>query len=469
MKGVGAGMKKGIKIVTIGGGSSYTPELMEGFIKRHDELPISEIWLVDIDARLDELEIVANFAQRMWDATGLKVKIVPTTNRKEALVDADFVTTQFRVGLLDARIKDERIPLSYGLLGQETNGAGGILKAFRTIPVMKEIVDDMKSACPNAWLINFTNPSGIITEAVIKHFGWKKCVGLCNVPEIAMMNEPKTIGKDRDELTYRFVGLNHFHWHKVNDSTGKEITRELMEHINEKNGGTPANIYQAEFSLELLHSMNLLPCGYHRYYFSEKEMLEHSIEEFIKNGTRAEKMRAIESELFEIYKQPNLTEKPEQLQQRGGAYYSDTACECINAIYNNKKAHMVVSTQNKGSVSCLGEDSIVEVSSIVSSSGVEPIAWGELRPSIKGLLQVMKAMEECTINAALTGDYGMALEAFTINPLISSGEDAKRVLDELLVAHERYLPQFAEKITELKAKGIASSDPVIVELMKNGK
>lgn len=469
MKGMGAVMKKGIKIVTIGGGSSYTPELMEGFIKRHDELPISEIWLVDIDERVNELKIVADFAQRMWHAAGFKVKIVPTTNRKEALVDADFVTTQFRVGLLDARIKDERIPSYHGLLGQETNGAGGILKAFRTIPVMKEIIDDMKAVCPDAWLINFTNPSGIITEAVIKHFGWKKCVGLCNVPEIAMMNEPKTIGKEREELTYRFAGLNHFHWHKVHDSAGKDITGEIMDHINEKNGGTPANIFQAEFSMDLLHSIKLLPCGYHRYYYLEKEMLEHAIEDFKETGTRAEKMRIVESELFELYKQPDLSEKPKQLQQRGGAYYSDTACECINAIYNNKKTHMVVSTQNKGSIICLDDDSIVEVSSIVSSSGAEPIAWGKMRPSVKGLLQVMKAMEECTINAALTGDYGMALEAFTINPLISSGEAANRVLDELLVAHEKYLPQFAEKIAELKLKGIASSDPVVMELIKNGK
>ena len=461
-------MNEAIKIVTIGGGSSYTPELMEGFIKRYDELPIREIWLVDIEEGKEKLEIVGKLAQRMWDATPYNVKVVTTLNRKEALAGADFVTTQFRVGLLDARIKDERIPLSHGMLGQETNGAGGMFKAFRTIPVIKAIVDDMKELCPDAWLINFTNPSGIITETIIKHFGWKKCIGLCNVPVNAMMNEPKVVGKQTSELHYQFAGLNHFHWHKVFNEEGREITAKLIEHINEKNGGTPANIFQAEFPLELLHSTKLLPCGYHRYYYSEKEMLKHSIEEFKKGGTRAEQMKDVESSLFKIYKNPDLNKKPEELQKRGGAYYSDAACECISAIYNNKGIHMVVSTQNNGAIPCLDSDSIVEVSSIISAKGAEPIAWGEMGSFEKGWLQMMKAMEECTISAALFGDYGMALQAFTINPLVQNGIEARQVLDELMIAHEKYLPQFKEKIADLKAQGVASKDPVVEDLMKNG-
>ena len=461
-------MRKSIKIVTIGGGSSYTPELMEGFIKRYDEMPISEIWLVDIEEGKEKVEIVGKLAQRMWDATPYNVQVFTTLDRREALKGADFVTTQFRVGLLDARIKDERIPSLHGMLGQETNGAGGMFKAFRTIPVIKEIVKDMEELCKDAWIINFTNPSGIITEAVIKHFGWKKCIGLCNVPVIAMMNEPKVIGKEISELNYQFAGLNHFHWHKVFDNKGKELTGQLIDHINEKNGGTPANIFQAEFSLELLHSMNLLPCGYHRYYYAEREMLEHSMEEFKKEGTRAEQMKEVEAALFEIYKNSDLNKKPEELNKRGGAFYSDAACECISAIYNNKGIHMVVSTENKGAIPCLDSDSIVEVSCKISAKGAEPIAWGEMGSFEKGHLQIMKAMEECTIDAALSGDYGMVLQAFTINPLVQKGSEAKQVLDELLVAHEKHLPQFKEKIAELKKQGVASKDPVVVELMKNG-
>lgn len=461
-------MKEAVKIVTIGGGSSYTPELMEGFIKRYEELPIREIWLVDIEDGREKVEIVGSLAQRMWDATPYDVKVHVSLDRREALKEADFVTTQFRVGLLDARIKDERIPLLHGMLGQETNGAGGIFKAFRTIPVIREIVEDMKELCPDAWLINFTNPSGMITEAVIKQFGWKKCIGLCNVPTISMMAEPKVLGMKPEELNYQFAGLNHFHWHKVSDSKGNDLTPELIEHINEENGGTPKNIYQAEFPLPLLKSMNLLPCGYHRYYYIQKEMLDHSVEEFNRCGTRSEVMKQTETELFEIYKDPSLHEKPIQLEKRGGAYYSDAACECISAVYNDKRIQMVVSTENKGAIPCLLKDSIVEITSVISARGAQPVAWGRMEPAQRGWLQLMKAMEECTINAALSGDYGQALEAFTINPLVENGAEAKKVLDELFVAHEKYLPQFQKAICGLKKQGVKLTDPVVADLMENG-
>ena len=226
--------KKPVKIVTIGGGSSYTPELMEGFIKRYEELPIKEIWLVDIEDGKEKVEIVGALAQRMWDASPYDVKVYTTLDRREALKDADFVTTQFRVGLLDARIKDERIPSLYGMLGQETNGAGGMFKAFRTIPVIGQIIEDMRELCPDAWLINFTNPSGMVTEAVIKHFGWKKCIGLCNVPTIAMMAEPKLLGKDISQLNYRYAGINHFHWHKVFDENGNDIHLKKDDTLDEE-------------------------------------------------------------------------------------------------------------------------------------------------------------------------------------------------------------------------------------------
>ena len=461
-------MKQQVKIVTIGGGSSYTPELIEGFIRRYEELPIGEMWLVDVERGKEKLRIVSELAQRMWDASPYQVKVHTTLDRREALPGADFVTTQFRVGLLEARIKDERIPDLHGMLGQETNGAGGIFKAFRTIPVIGQIIDDMRELCPDAWLINFTNPSGMVTEAAIKKFGWKKTIGLCNVPTIAQMREPGNIGETEEELTYQFAGLNHFHWHKVTNRDGEDVTAEVLKHVNEKNGGTPVNIYQEPFPEELLDSMKMVPCGYHRYYFMQREMLEHSIQEFKKGGTRAEQMYQVEHELFELYAQPGLHEKPEQLGKRGGAYYSDAACECISAIYNDRHLRMTVSTENKGALPCLAPDSIVEVSSLISARGAEPIAWGEMPPAARGWLQLMKAMEECVIEAAITGDYGLALEAFTMNPLIESGKEGKRVLDELLVAHEKYLPQFAEKIQELKAAGVETDDEVVRELLRKG-
>lgn len=229
--------KRPVKIATIGGGSSYTPELVEGFIKRYDELPIKELWLVDIEEGKEKLEIVGAMAQRMVKAAGVPMTIHLTLDREEALKDADFVTTQFRVGLLDARIKDERIPLSHGIIGQETNGAGGMFKAFRTVPVILEIVEDMKRLCPNAWLVNFTNPSGMVTEAVIKYGKWDKVVGLCNVPISCRKMVGKALDKNEEELFFKFAGLNHFHWHRVWDVDGTELTDKAIQKLYVENDG----------------------------------------------------------------------------------------------------------------------------------------------------------------------------------------------------------------------------------------
>lgn len=461
--------KKPVKIVTIGGGSSYTPELMEGFIKRYEELPIKEIWLVDIEEGREKLEIVGAMAQRMWDATPYGVKVHLTLDRREALPGADFVTTQFRVGLLDARIKDERIPFSHGMLGQETNGAGGMFKAFRTIPVILDIVKDMKELCPDAWLINFTNPSGMVTEAVIKHGGWKKCIGLCNVPVGALLSEPPMFGLTERECIHRFAGLNHFHWHKVTDNHGNDLTDKIIDNMyKDVEDGTPANIHDVKFLKDHMKQIQLIPCGYHRYYYMHDEMLKHGLEEFNTIGTRAQQVKQTEAELFELYKDPELNYKPEQLTKRGGTHYSDAACECISSIYNDKRRHMVVSTQNKGAISDLPYDCIVEISSIIGGDGAMPITWGKFNPSERGWVQMMKAMEECVIEAAITGNYGLALAAFEMNPQVEHGQVAQTVLDELLVAHKKYLPQFADKIAELEAKGVASKDPVVMDLMVNG-
>ncbi|MFD6511019.1 6-phospho-beta-glucosidase [Bacillus sp. NPDC060175] len=455
-------MTKGIKIVTIGGGSSYTPELMEGFIKRYEELPIREMWLVDIEDGKEKLEIVGKMAQRMWDASPYDVKVHLTLDRREALKDADFVTTQFRVGLLNARIKDERIPLSYGMVGQETNGAGGIFKSFRTIPVILSIVEDMKELCPNAWLINFTNPSGMVTDAIIRYGKWEKVIGLCNVPVNAMKSEPELIETILDDLIYTFAGLNHFHWHRVKDLKGNDVTSEIIDKLYDGDSGIPSNIFDVPFFKEQLKQMNMIPCGYHRYYYRYDEMLEHLLEEYNDPnvGTRAQQVKQTEAELFELYKDPNLNYKPEQLAKRGGAHYSDAACETIASIYANKNTHIVVSTKNNGAVPDLAPDDVVEVSAYIGAAGARPIAFGSLQPAERGWLQVMKNMELCVEEAAVTGDYGLALQAFIINPLIPSGETAKRVLDELLIAHKRYLPQFAEKIAELETVGITVKDEI---------
>ncbi|WP_027109083.1 6-phospho-beta-glucosidase [Lacticigenium naphthae] len=448
--------KEALKIVTIGGGSSYTPELIEGYIKRKDLLPIKEIVLVDIEAGKHKLEVVGAMAKRMVKAAGLDWTVTLTLDRKTALKDADFVTTQFRVGLLDARVKDERIPLSHGVLGQETNGAGGMFKAFRTIPIILDIIKDMEEQCPDAWLVNFTNPAGIVTEAAIKHGGWKKTVGLCNVPIGHRKMAAEKLAIPEEDLFFKFAGLNHFHWHRVWDKSGNERTQDLIDAIykptDDEQESHLKNIHNASFHYEQVKDLAMLPCGYHRYYYAEAEMLKHSVEEFEKGETRAQVVKKTEARLFELYKDPALDYKPEELSQRGGTHYSDAACEIIASIQNDLRREMVVSTENNGTIVDLPYDCAVEVSGVVTAHGFEPYNWGTFTPAARGILQNMKGMEETVIRAAIDGDYNAALSAFVVNPLVPGGEIARDLLDELLYAHKEHLPQFAEKIKEIEEK-----------------
>ncbi|MEG0592489.1 MAG: 6-phospho-beta-glucosidase, partial [Coprobacillus sp.] len=323
--------------------------------------------------------------------------------------------------------------------------------------------------CPNAWLVNFTNPSGMVTEAVMKYGKWERVIGLCNVPVGAMMKEPETIGTTLDQLTYKFAGLNHFHWHKVYDACGNEVTQDIIDAMYKgADGGLPANIHDIPFFKEQLDTMKMIPCGYHRYYYRQEEMLAHGIEEYNGIGTRGQQVKQTEEELFELYKDPNLDHKPEQLAKRGGAHYSDAACETIASIFANKNTHVVVTTKNNGAIPDLPADAAVEVSAYIGCTGAKAIAFGELAPAEKGWLQVMKNMEHCVEAAAVTGDYGMALQAFILNPQIPSGETAKKVLDELLLAHKKYLPQFAAKIAELEAAGVTIKDDVAREITEKG-
>lgn len=433
----------GIKIVTIGGGSSYTPELVEGFIKRYTELPVRELWLVDIEEGREKMEIVASLAERMVKKSGVPFAIHTTLNRREALAHADFVTTQLRVGLLDARIKDERIPLRHGYIGQETNGAGGMFKGLRTIPVILEIDQDMAELCPDAWLINFANPSGMVTEALLRYGKNKKVVGLCNVPIAMEMGIAKSLGVDHSRIRIDFAGLNHMVFGLRVYLDGNNITEEVLRKMAA--GEVSAfvkNIQNIEWSAQFIKGLGVIPCPYHRYYFQKQAMLETEIEEFSKGEIRGEVVKRLEAELFELYKDPSLDIKPPQLEKRGGAYYSDAACRLISSIYNDKRDIQPVNTRNNGAIAGIPDDSAVEVSCMITKDGPKPLAMGELPVEVNGLIQQIKSFERTAIKAAITGDYNTALVAMTINPLVQSEKMAKVLLDELLEAHKAYLPQF---------------------------
>ncbi|PLR79581.1 6-phospho-beta-glucosidase [Bacillus canaveralius] len=440
-------MKKGIKIVTIGGGSSYTPELVEGFIKRYDELPIRELWLVDIPAGQEKLNIVGNLAKRMVEKAGLPIDVHLTLDRREALKDADFVTTQFRVGLLDARIKDERIPLEYNVIGQETNGPGGLFKGLRTIPVILDICKDIEELCPNAWLVNFTNPAGMVTEAVLRYSNITKVVGLCNVPVGIKMRTAEMLDIDPERLHIDFAGLNHMVFGLNVYVDGVSVLDDVISKMaNPGNSMTMNNIKAIDWEPDFLKGLRAIPCPYHRYYYKTSDMLADELRAANEEGTRAEVVKKLEAELFELYKDENLNIKPPQLEKRGGAYYSDAACSLINSIYNDKRDIQPVNTRNNGAIASIPEDSAVELNCIITKEGPKPISVGDLPVAVRGLVQEIKSFERVAAEAAVTGDYNTALLAMTINPLVPSDKIAKQILDEMLEAHKEHLPQFFKAV-----------------------
>jgi len=434
----------GIKIATIGGGSSYTPELVEGFIKRYHELPVRELWLVDIPAGEEKLQIVGALAKRMVERAGVPIDIHLTLDRRAALDGADFVTTQFRVGQLEARAKDERIPLKYGVIGQETNGPGGLFKGLRTIPVILEICREMEELCPDAWLVNFTNPAGMVTEAVLRYSKISKVVGLCNVPIGMRMGVAQMLGVEPERVHIDFAGLNHMVYGLNVYLDGKKITRELINLMSgeEGSGLTMKNIVDLGWEKAFIQALGVLPCPYHRYYYQTEKMLKHEMEAAEKEGTRAEVVKKVEAELFEMYKDPHLAIKPPQLEKRGGAYYSDAACSLISSIYNDKRDIQPVNTRNNGAIAGIPDESAVEINCVITREGPLPVAIGDLPVAVRGLVQQIKSFERVAAEAAVTSEYRTALLAMTINPLVPSDTVAKQILDEMLEAHKAHLPQF---------------------------
>ncbi|GGN65236.1 MULTISPECIES: 6-phospho-beta-glucosidase [Oceanobacillus] len=437
-----------LKVATIGGGSSYTPELVEGFIKRYDEFPLTELWLADIEEGKEKLEIVGNLAKRMIENAGLPIDVHLTLDRRAALKDADFVTTQFRVGLLNARAKDERIPLKYGVLGQETNGPGGLFKGLRTIPVILDIAKDMEELCPNAWLINFTNPAGMVTEAVLRYSNIDKVIGLCNVPIGMEMGIAKLLDVEHSRVRIDFAGLNHMVYGLDVYVDGVSVKDEVIEKLSDPaNSSFVKNIDGMGWEPAFIQSLNALTCPYHMYYYKSKEMLDKAIESAEKEGTRAEVVQKLEEELFELYKDENLNIKPPQLEERGGAYYSDAAVRLITSIYTDKRDIQPVNTRNNGAIASIPADSAVEVSSIITKDGPIPLTMGDIPVAARGLVQQIKSFERIAAEAAVTGDYNKAVLALAINPLTPSDTIAKKIVDEMLEAHKKYLPQFFQTET----------------------
>jgi 6-phospho-beta-glucosidase len=436
-----------IKIAVIGGGSSYTPEFVEGIIKRYDELPVGELWLVDIEEGKTKLNIVGNLAKRMVAEANIPMDVYLTLNREEALYGADFVTTQIRVGMLEARGKDESIPLSHGFIGQETNGAGGLLKGLRTIPVLLEITDDIVKLCPDAWLINFTNPVGMVTEAFSKYSKHRKFIGLCNVPIGVERGIADIMGIERDRVRIDFAGLNHMVYGFNVFIDGKDKTEEVLDmYVEHSASVNMENIDPMEWDKEFIKALGLIPCPYHRYYYKTRDMLRNDMEKFKEGTNRAEEVMKIEEELFELYKDIELKHKPKELEKRGGAYYSDVACNLISSIYNDKGDLQVVNTLNGSTIRDLDEHNAIEITCKITKDGPIPYKFIDRFPiPIKGLIHQIKAFEILGAEAAVEADYDKALLAMITNPLVANDKEGRKMLDELLQAHKSYVPDFIIK------------------------
>lgn len=425
-------MSKELKICIIGAGSTYTPELIEGIINKRESLPLKHLYLMDIEDR--KLNIVGGLCKRMIEAEKLDCEVVLTKDLDAALENADFVLAQIRVGKLPARVLDEKIPLKYGLIGQETNGIGGFFKGMRTIPEIMNIVHHMEKLCPDAWLINFSNPSGMIAEAVLNN-SKIKMMGLCNVPINTMDSIRKAMNLPNAYIEY--LGLNHLAWVTgIRDNGTDYLQKAIDEGLN---GAVMKNIPASGFSHELIKTVGAIPTCYLEYYYFKDGKLEKAMNA---EKCRGEICMEIEEQLLEIYSNSELHTKPELLSKRGGARYSEVAINLVDSIYNDKRDVQVVNVLNKGAIPFMDDNDAVEVCAIIGKDGAEPIKTNCHNEHIKEIMKMMKAYEKHAVKAALTGDEDEAMRALMINPLVFDYHKAKPCFDELKEAHKLHLPEF---------------------------
>jgi 6-phospho-beta-glucosidase len=429
-----------LKVAVIGGGSTYTPELVNGFLVRLDKFPINELWLMDIDK--ERLDIVGGFAQRMVEAKGSPFKVILTTDQRAAVKDADYVTTQLRVGHMEARKRDEYFGLRHGLIGQETTGVGGMGKALRTIPVILKIAKDMQElARPGAMLVNFTNPAGLVTQALSQYASETPSVGVCNVPITAKMHiieglEQATGQKiDAGRTELKTLGLNHLSWHRGFTVDGEDVWPQVIQAYieNLKKEEHP------EWDPRTVEVLRMIPNYYLQYFYHTDKKLK---EQDNWPPSRAEEVIEVEKELLHDYAAPNLKEPPAALMKRGGAYYSTVATQLLNAHYNDLGETHVVNIKNGGAVKEWPAEWVLEMPSKVKKSGITPIATDPLPASCFGLIAAIKAYELLTVEAAVHGDRDAAYQALLVHPIGPKADKVQEVLDDMLETHREHLPQF---------------------------
>ena len=417
-----------MKITIIGGGSTYTPELIDGFSRLREELPIDEVWLVDPDA--ERLALVAGVSQRMFDRAGHPGRIHATSDVIAGVSDADAVLFQLRIGGQNARHGDESWPHDACCLGQETTGPGGFAKALRTVPVVLDIAELVRRhAKPDAWIVDFTNPVGIVTRALLE--AGHRAVGLCNVAIGFQRNFATLLNVDYTAISLQHVGLNHLTWERgvtvATPDGPREVLPELLrDHLDELAANT-------HMPASLLTLQQAVPSYYVRYYYFSDEVLRNQIG----RPTRAQSVLKLEESLLKKYADPSVDSKPEELEHRGGAYYSDAAVDVIASLTANRGDVQVLNVRNNGTMPFLPDDHVIEVPSRVTSAEITAEPIEPLPQDMVGLISHAAAYERLALDAAVNGGRDRVLRAMLANPLVGQYDKAERLTD-LLIAENRH-------------------------------
>jgi 6-phospho-beta-glucosidase len=410
-----------MKVAVVGGGSTYTPELVSGLARERDRIEIDELVLQDIDP--ERREVVGGLAGRMLERAGYEGRLEITDELERAVDGADFVLVQIRVGGQGARLRDETIPLACGCIGQETTGAGGFAKALRTVPVVLGIADEVRRrAASGAWIIDFTNPVGIVTRA-LRDAG-HRAIGLCNVAIGFQRSFAARLGVEAERVVVDQVGLNHLTWVRAVRLDGEDILpRLLAEHGDEIAA-------EVELPRRLIDELGVIPSYYLHYFYAHDEVLA----EQLAGVPRAETVMEIERGLLDLYRDPSLNEKPALLEQRGGAFYSEAAIGLAASLATGDEAVHVVDVRNEGTLGGLADDDVVELPARVGREGAVALEQVPLAPELLGLVQHVAAYERLTAEAAATGDLGLAKKALLTHPLIGQAALAEQLLESLLEA-----------------------------------
>jgi len=419
----------GVKVAVVGGGSTYTPELVEGFVTRGERLPVDELVLLDIDA--ERLAIVGALAERMMRRAGWSGRLTLTQDRLEAIDGADFVIVQLRVGQQAARYRDETIPPRHGCIGQETTGPGGFAKALRTVPVALELAElTNERGAPGAWFVDFTNPTGLVTQALLD--AGHRAIGLCNVAIGFQRRFAQHFGVEPERVQLEHVGLNHLTWERKVLVDGVDRLPEILEDAIDLVAD------ETDMPPTLIRSIGAIPSYYLHYYYLGNRVIEQQKT----SRTRAEEVMEIEAGLLDLYRDPALDTKPKLLEERGGAFYSDAAAALVASLHAGTGDVQVVNIRNDGAIPGLPDDDVVEIAATIDRAGAHPLSVAALSPDMLGLVQHAKAYERLTIEAAMSGDRDVALRALMTNPLVGDFDVAVPLLEELLEGNRDLLPRF---------------------------